>query len=185
MPPVRLSLVGAVTLGALCVTLGACEDVPPDRDLAVDVPADLSAPDLLHNHDLGEDAGDPPDLAGPPAIHGVPCGGTTCFNESDQYCQTSDWGESGTCQMPVGPGPGYFACDGPEDCPSGACCYLDSASVCGLFGFCVAGNVVGEFMCHTDAECGVQSKCCRKGTMGTYKTCADGLGPSDPCPVVP
>jgi hypothetical protein len=170
----------------LLLALGAgCEDTPPERDAAV-VLHDLAISDLAHG-DLGEDAGPPdaPDLAGPPAIHGVPCGGATCFNEANQYCHTSDWGQSGACEMPVGPGPGYFACDGPEDCSTGACCYLDSASVCGLFGFCVAGSVVGEFMCHTDAECGVMSKCCRKGSTGTYKTCADGLGPADPCPTVP
>jgi hypothetical protein len=179
---VRQILTVALFLGLVA----GCEDAPPDRDAAVGI-HDLAVWDQAHAGELGDDAGfqDPPDLSGPPPIHGVPCGESICFNEANQYCHTSNWGQSGSCEMPVGPGPGYFACDGPEDCSSAACCYLDSASVCGLYGFCVAGTTVGEFMCHTDVECGVMSKCCRKGSTGTYKTCVDGLGPADPCPVVP
>jgi hypothetical protein len=115
------------------------------------------------------------------------CGDTLCYNQEDQYCATFDWGATGTCQMSQSPEPNFYACDGPEDCPTMACCFLINASVCGLFGFCVAGNVTGEFMCHVDADCGtaIASKCCPKGSTGSYRTCVDGLGPSDACPPVP
>jgi hypothetical protein len=180
MPAVRIAVV------ALALVMCACEDAPPDRDLSVHVEDMVTPPDLLR-HDMGDelDAGDPPDLANSAGVHGTPCGGDVCFNEADQYCFTLDYGKIGSCEMPVGPGPNYFACDGPEDCSSGACCFLINASVCGAFGFCVAGMTVGEFMCHTDVECGMQSKCCRKSSFGPYATCVDGLAPGDPCPFVP
>jgi hypothetical protein len=169
------------------VALGlGCEDelpVAPDESVsgAFDLAHDFRpAPD----HGDEDGGGDSPDLAGPPAVHGVPCGNATCFAEANQYCHTQDWGQTGTCEMAPAPEPGYYACDGPEDCPTGACCFLDDASVCGLYGFCAAGTIVGEFMCHTDGDCGqnVQSRCCPKGKLGHFSTCIDGLGPSQPCP---
>jgi hypothetical protein len=168
---------------ALALMLAACGDEPvPPADLArvpdlggLDLPALDSAPDLA----------DAPDLAEPPAELGALCGGALCPDAPDWYCQTDDWGETGTCQMSVTPAQGYFGCDGPEDCSSGACCLLDQASVCSAVGFCVAGTVIGEFMCHTDRECGPLSRCCRKGSHGSYRACVDGLQPTDPCPVVP
>ena len=122
------------------------------------------------------------DAAQAPLVHGVPCGATLCFNESNQYCHTVTCGTSGTCEMSPSPSVDLFACDGPEDCASHACCELKGASVCGLFGFCVAGSTVGEFMCHTDAECGQVSRCCQKSSLGPCRVCIDGLQLTDPCP---
>ena len=164
------------------VLLAACEDEPPPLDAGVAV--DLAVlRDFLPPPDVGLDADPPVDAAEPAPARGTRCGDALCFIDAMQYCHTSDWGASGVCTMRPAPAPGFYGCDGPEDCASGACCFLDSASVCGLFGFCVAGTTVGEFMCHGDAECGAQSRCCKQGVTGSYRTCVDGLGPADPCPI--
>lgn len=163
--------------------LSGCEDAPADvSDLAAVSVVDLAEPDLDRRDADGARDGGAPDLSDPPPVHGTRCGGAVCFGEATQYCHTSDWGASGLCVTRPVASPGYYGCDGPEDCAAGACCYLDSASACSSFGFCVAGAVVGEFMCHTDAECGGGSRCCSKGSTGSYRTCVDGLGPTEPCP---
>ena len=159
----------------VCLALGTgCEDAPP--------------PDLSIIHlsgvDLATDA-TTPDASEVPAVIGVECGASVCIGEASQYCHTSDWGTSGVCVMRSVASPGYFNCDGKEDCGGGACCYLDSASACSSVGFCVVGTVVGEFMCHLDAECGAGSRCCplRGGTTpGAYRTCVDGLAKNADCP---
>jgi hypothetical protein len=165
----------------LACAVAACGDDPvPPADLA-------PAPDFggLDPSDLDLAVLYGPDLAAPPAVKGTPCGANLCADAPGFYCRTDDWGETGTCQLSPTPAQGYFGCDGPEDCPSGACCLLDQASVCGDFGFCVAGMVVGEYMCHSDKECGPASRCCQKSTHGAYRACVDGLMPTDPCPLVP
>jgi hypothetical protein len=167
----------------LAVALTACGDepVPPVEHAR----ADLAGVDLPALDSAGADLSGAADLAEPPAQQGTPCGAALCADAPDYYCQTDDWGETGTCQTSETPAQGYFGCDGPEDCASGACCLLDHGSVCSAVGFCVADTVIGEFMCHTDRECGPLSRCCRKGSHGPYRTCIDGLSPTDACPAVP
>ena len=170
-------------LGLLaCVWLCGCEDAPPEVDASF--ANDLhDVVDALSSKDAEAEAAR--DLADPAPAHGTRCGDAVCFGEANQYCHTSDEGATGICVTRSVPSPGYYGCDGPEDCGSGACCYLGSASTCGAFGFCVSGTTVGEFMCHGDAECGGSSRCCNKGTTGSYRTCVDGLQPADPCPPPP
>ncbi len=171
------------------VPAAACELEPPvaERDAAVvlDLIAawDLSAVDLRDDAALVLDLASDGTAAKP--ARGARCADTQCFPEGNQYCHTTDWGETGICVVRPSPGAGYYGCDGPEDCASGACCFLASSSVCSSFPFCVSGTTVGEFMCHEDVQCGVMSRCCPKGATGSYRRCIDGLSPADPCPNPP
>jgi len=169
-----------LALGSLLLL--ACEDAPPAVDAAA-IAADLAPAVIVIDLDGG---GDGPsveaDLAEPTPQHGTRCGDALCVAEAQQYCHTSDWGVSGLCLQRPSASPGYYGCDGPEDCLSATCCLLGAASACGSLGFCVAGRVVGEVMCHGDLECGQASRCCPLGAAGSYRSCVDGLAADEPCP---
>jgi hypothetical protein len=122
----------------------------------------------------GADAG-ARDLAGAPdltVIVGVVCGSVRCATDADQFCDTGDFGQSGTCRAHTTPSATAYACDGPEDCPSSVCCRTPDGSACSAFGFCVAGSVKGELMCHTQDYCGMLT-CCPLQPGVPYAVCRE------------
>lgn len=86
---------------------------------------------------------------------GPACGGTTCTNTAEDCCI----GQAEVCK-PAGTCPSQgFACDGPEDCASGKCCYGNGGnggSECSTATNC-------QIACHGDANCPAAApKCCPK-----------------------
>src|SRR5215470_16016059 len=60
-----------------------------------------------------------------------------------------------------------FACDGPEDCPSGQCCYGNG----GQGGSQCRASCTSP-ACHVDQDCPVgMQKCCPKAFTPMYKVC--------------
>ena len=83
---------------------------------------------------------------------GVPCADLQCAPCADQFCDTADYGKSGSCRAHVAATHQSFGCDGPEDCVAqgvfGACCLFDGiGAACSTAG--CGGNA--RFMCHEDA----------------------------------
>jgi hypothetical protein len=118
----------------------------------------------------------PADLAGVEPT-GIPCADVKCAPCADQFCDTADYGVTGTCQAHVAAMNLSFACDGPEDCGGGglgACCLFD-----GIGATCSGAGCGGlaRFMCH-DAKlhCVGGENCCPLGPGSTYSVCT-----TDPC----
>lgn len=110
-----------------------------------------------------------PDLG---ATTGVPCGTSLCAPCADQFCDTADFGKSGTCRAHVAAADLQFGCDGPEDCGAqgalGACCMIEGiGSACSGAG-CGANAV---FMCHGDGDCAPGEHCCALASGTTYAAC--------------
>ena len=111
-----------------------------------------------------------PDLG---STTGVPCADTDCAPSADQFCDTADFGKTGTCRAHVAAMNQSFGCDGPEDCGAqgelGVCCMLEgigaacSAAGCGFNG--------GLFMCHDESACAPGEKCCALASGTTYSVC--------------
>jgi hypothetical protein len=108
---------------------------------------------------------------------GVPCADVKCAPCADQFCDTADYGVTGTCQAHVAAMNLSFACDGPEDCGGGglgACCLFD-----GIGATCSGAGCGGlaRFMCH-DAKlhCVAGENCCPLGPGSTYSVCT-----TNPC----
>lgn len=111
-----------------------------------------------------------PDLG---SVTGVPCGGVQCAPCADQFCDTADFGKSGSCRAHVAADHLQFGCDGPEDCAQqgvfGACCLIDGiGAACAGFG-CMPGRP----MCHDDSQCATGQHCCALASDTTYSACAD------------
>jgi hypothetical protein len=109
---------------------------------------------------------------------GVPCGAVRCAPCAGQFCDTASYGVSGECRAQTTPLHQAFGCDGPEDCPSGACCMTADGSACSATGFCIVGAVRGTLMCHVDETCGASSRCCPiRGAppQSPYRACLDGV----------
>jgi hypothetical protein len=103
---------------------------------------------------------------------GVPCAGVQCAPCADQFCDTSDYGKTGSCRAHVSATYQSFGCDGPEDCVAqgvfGACCFLDGiGAACASAG---CGN--GRFMCHDASQCAPGEKCCPLSSTTSYSACA-------------
>jgi hypothetical protein len=112
-----------------------------------------------------------PDLAD---TTGVPCAGSECAPCADQFCDTADFGKTGTCRAHVAAMYQSFGCDGPEDCGAqgalGVCCMLEGiGSACSLAG-CDSANG-GIFMCHVVSDCAPGEKCCPLASGTTYSAC--------------
>lgn len=119
----------------------------------------------------GASHGGAPDLA-LSTTTGVPCAGVQCAPCADQFCDTPDFGKSGSCRAHVAATYQSFGCDGPEDCGAsgvfGACCLLDGiGAACASAG---CGN--GRFMCHADSQCAAGERCCPLSPATTYSACA-------------
>jgi hypothetical protein len=125
------------------------------------------APDLARASDLATG-----DMT---VIVGVVCGSVRCASDVGQFCDSADYGVTGTCLPPTAsPMHKSFACDGPEDCPGGGvCCLTPDGSACSTFGFCVSGNVKGEWMCHVQGDCGAGFFCCPVAPPSSYAACLD------------
>ena len=110
-----------------------------------------------------------------PTTTGVPCAGVMCAPCADQFCDTADFGKTGTCRAHVSATNLSFGCDGPEDCGAqgvfGACCLLDGiGAACSVAG-CGAN---GRFMCHADSQCAPGEHCCPLSSTTTYSVCGGG-----------
>lgn len=93
---------------------------------------------------------------------GPACGATTCTLGQQDCCI----GVNNVCK-PAGTCPSQgFACDGPEDCPGGVCCYPNNnGSRCQT-------NNCQDVACHGDTDCGgAAPKCCPKPFTPSYKVC--------------
>lgn len=96
---------------------------------------------------------------------GPACGATTCSNTTEDCCI----GQAEVCK-PTGTCPSQgFACDGPEDCASGRCCYGNGGtggSECSTATNC-------QVACHADMNCPTATpKCCPKTFTPTgYGVC--------------
>jgi hypothetical protein len=139
----------------------------PSQDLASPGAADLAGPqpDLLMSPDLLY------------STLGIVCGEARCAPSADQFCDTADYGVTGTCRAHTSADHKPFGCDGPEDCASMACCMTPDGSACSAFGFCVAGMVKGLWMCHTTPECGPSFVCCPVASGSTYGACHEQVCP--------
>jgi hypothetical protein len=106
---------------------------------------------------------------------GVPCADARCAPCADQFCDTADFGKSGSCRAHVAATSQSFGCDGPEDCAGqgvfGACCLLDGiGSACSTAG--CGGNA--RFMCHADGDCAPGEHCCALASGTSYSACKAG-----------
>jgi hypothetical protein len=109
-----------------------------------------------------------PDMAVNPT--GVPCADVKCAPCADQFCDTADYGITGTCEAHVAATNQSFGCDGPEDCGGGlaACCYFDSiGAACSAAG---CGSTA-RHMCHQVSECAAGESCCPLAAGTTYSVC--------------
>jgi hypothetical protein len=116
---------------------------------------------------------DVPDLSS--TTTGVPCAGSQCAPCADQFCDTADYGQTGTCRAHVAADNLSFGCDGPEDCGSqgafGACCIIDGiGAACSIAG-CPNNS---RFMCHGVQDCAPGEQCCPLASGTTYSVCAQG-----------
>ena len=141
---------------ALLVVLSACGD---DKN--------TSAKDAANPGGEAQVAIDAPGT-GADASFGVGaiCGATTCA--TTQVCCT---GAMITCKALADCPTQSFACDGPEDCNGGTCCFGNGGqggSTCKA-----AGQNCGDPACHFDSDCsGGTPKCCPKMFTPSYKVCA-------------
>jgi len=169
-------VVALLALLQISVVVPACSSraiAPPPAPGPADASAatyDLSSPPSID--DLSQVVVDPPDLL---SLIGVACGPLHCAQDADQFCDTADYGITGACHAHVSATAKPFGCDGPEDCPSGACCMTPDGSACSAFGFCVSGNVKGRYMCHGGGSdyCGKDSLCCPLAPGSPYEACLD------------
>ena len=93
---------------------------------------------------------------------GPACGATTCTLGQQDCCI----GVMNACK-PTGTCPSQgFACDGPEDCPNGVCCFPNNnGSRCQT-------NSCQAIACHRDADCPAGTpKCCSKPFTPNYNVC--------------
>jgi hypothetical protein len=162
-------------LAAACRTAPLPGPAPgPALDAAAPADASMRPPDLSALVDAA-----PPDLVSSPDltfIVGVVCGDVRCATEADQFCDSSDFGKSGTCRAHTSATNTPFACDGPEDCgQGGVCCLLPAGSACSGFGFCVTGSIKGEWMCHSQVDCGPGFFCCPVASGSPYQICLDKM----------
>jgi hypothetical protein len=117
-----------------------------------------------------------PDLA--PSPSGIPCGSVRCAPCAEQFCDTGDYGVTGTCRAHVPAVQLAFGCAGPEDCQGGVCCMTPNGAACAAAGFCLAGTVRGQPMCRDDSPCGAGSRCCPipgAPAASPYRVCTDGV----------
>jgi hypothetical protein len=104
---------------------------------------------------------------------GVPCADAQCAPCAGQFCDTADFGKTGSCRAHVAAVNQSFGCDGPEDCGAqgvfGACCLLDGiGAACSTAG--CGSN--GRFMCHRDEDCATGERCCVLAAGTSYAACA-------------
>src|SRR5215203_4898189 len=115
-----------------------------------------------------KDAANPGDDSALPAIDapgtgidasfsmGALCGASTCA--TTQVCCT---GSTVACKAEADCPTQFFACDGPEDCGTGTCCFGSGGqggSTCKA-----AGQNCQAPACHYDSDCGgATTKCCPK-----------------------
>ena len=96
---------------------------------------------------------------------GALCLTTTCA--TTQVCCT---GAMVTCKALADCPTQSFACDGPEDCGAGTCCFGNGGqggSTCKA-----AGQTCGDVACHFDTDCsGGTPKCCPKMFTPSYGVC--------------
>ena len=96
---------------------------------------------------------------------GALCGASTCM--TTQVCCT---GVNLICTTAANCPTQNFACDGPEDCGGGACCFGNGGqggSTCKA-----VGQNCGDLACHYDSDCaGGTPKCCPKMFTPSYKVC--------------
>lgn len=96
---------------------------------------------------------------------GALCGATTCA--TTQVCCT---GATVSCKAVADCPTQSFACDGPEDCGAGTCCFGSGGqggSTCRA-----AGQNCNDVACHFDGDCGgATPKCCPKMFTPSYKVC--------------
>ncbi|MGZ3425383.1 MAG: hypothetical protein ACXVCV_01985 [Polyangia bacterium] len=106
---------------------------------------------------------------------GVPCADAQCAPCADQFCDTSDFGKTGSCRAHVAATNQSFGCDGPEDCGAqgvfGICCLLEGiGAACSTAG--CGGN--GLFMCHAQSDCRSDERCCALAAGTSYSVCRAG-----------
>jgi hypothetical protein len=106
---------------------------------------------------------------------GVPCADAQCAPCADQFCDTADFGKSGSCRAHEAAMNQRFGCDGAEDCIAqgvfGACCLIDGVgSACSTAG--CGGNA--RFMCHQDGDCAAGERCCALASGTSYSACKAG-----------
>jgi hypothetical protein len=103
-----------------------------------------------------------PDAAfGPGAL----CGATTC--PTTQVCCT---GATLSCKAAADCPTQHFACDGPEDCGAGTCCFGSGGQ--GGSECRAAGQNCNDVACHADSDCGGSTpKCCPKAFTPSYNVC--------------
>jgi hypothetical protein len=162
------------------VNSGNCFSIPPGPD------------NPCAQHDVYGSCGDALDAK--PPNYGVPCGATMCTSPDDQCCQSDvDSGtspgtyacvprSSGPCASPAN---ATIQCDGPEDCVPGTQCTvypLNPISQHSLFAVFCSGQLEGEILCHTAADCPANAPHCwpavglpfainggySTGTLGSY-----------------
>jgi hypothetical protein len=94
---------------------------------------------------------------------GAACGAVTCTLGQQECCI----GVMNVCK-PAGTCPSQgFACDGPEDCPGGVCCYPNANN-----GSRCQTNNCQDIACHEDGDCpGGTPKCCPKPISPGYSVC--------------
>jgi len=170
-PPVNGRYHGSVRWLCAVLLITACDDerpIPPAFDLSVAM-------------DLTADQAEPPDLLPPPdmvSLLGVICGSARCASDADQFCDSADYGKSGTCRAHTTATSTPYGCDGPEDCPTGVCCLIPEGSACSSVGFCLTGRAVkGRWMCHIDMTCGIGWSCCPLAPDAPYAACFESNCP--------
>jgi hypothetical protein len=107
--------------------------------------------------DGGVDTGGGTDAAVGPLCMGTVCTGTdVCCLGATTLCKPAAMCPSQS-----------FACDGPEDCPSGQCCYGNG----GQGGSQCRASCAAP-ACHVDGDCpSATPKCCPKTFTPMYKVC--------------
>ena len=120
------------------------------------------APGTMDDSSMMQDGSTTDASFGPGAV----CGAATCM--SPQECCT---GAMISCKLAADCPTQHFACDGPEDCNGGTCCFGNGGQ---MGSACKAvGQNCGEAACHCDTDCsGATPKCCPKMFTPSYGVCA-------------
>ena len=163
-------------LGA--VVLVACSDGETARQSATSTGSGGSGATSSSSAGGGTGAagGDGAGASGGDAVTGtIACGTGPCELPLEVCCTEMGMGScvAGACPR----GQGTAVCDGPEDCPQGACCVtggfstacFDDASACG-------GQ---EIVCHAPRDCPSSRPMCCQLFDDNYSTCTDN--PAAPC----
>ena len=96
---------------------------------------------------------------------GALCGSTTCA--TTEGCCT---GATISCKTVANCPTQHFACDGPEDCNGGTCCFGNGGQ--GGSECVPAGQNCGDVACHANTDCGGSTPaCCPKAFTPSYKVC--------------